>query len=310
MDSPITPLQRDKEIDRFVQALNLKWRLTLPTGNWSPSPGTNSQIDKEVEAQEKCIKCIRLLYFKDRTALKRVIESFEDVAGDSTPLDGWVFKPNQDQDTLPKRSTALGDSIPKQTDIPWPNRISLTQRLLKLLESEAEVLKARLKTSSKNVARVCTTTTTATTTAAIHDDSSALDPADRGAILNQGKELGSCSVTVANRHTKQVKLDRYFSSTTGPNKRRHLSNADALESISKSLGEDPSLNSKPSTKLYENVYPQLDVGTTAATVGVNLVAAEHTHPGASSSNLNEPSCLESTLHSLLENSRRASINEG
>ncbi|KAH0558372.1 hypothetical protein GP486_004968 [Trichoglossum hirsutum] len=224
MDTPTTPRRSDKELDGFVQALNSKWCLSLPARN-SPSPKTDPQTD------EKCFRYIRLLFFKDRLALDRVVQKFENDAENFAPLNGWVRKPNQDQDTPPKSSVASRDTFPKKADIPWSNHIYLTQRLLEVLQPEAETVRARLRSTPETIASRVYTTTMATT---IRDGPATPGQADRGTILYQRKEPRSRGVTVA---TKQVKIDHYFSPTHSHNRRHSVGGDDRNGKRKSHLGE-------------------------------------------------------------------------
>ncbi|KAH0545314.1 hypothetical protein FGG08_000613 [Glutinoglossum americanum] len=288
MDSPRTPLQSDKGMKGFVQALNLKWRLSLPTGSWSPLPKTNVRTDEEVEAH-KCIDCIRLLYFKDRMALERVVKNFEGVTQDTIPSDGWIHKPNQEQDTLPRRSMSSED---RQTDVPRPNHNSLMKRLLKFLESEAEPLRARMRSSSK----IGTPLPRARTTTA---GSSPPDQADLEGptLLGQGTPLGPRCVTIATEHSEPVELNHSLASIPGPSQRL-LGKTGETEPNYGRLGGDRSAHLRHSAEVCENLYSPLDVSLSAATTGKKLGAVgsqrEHTHPNNFGSVPGESNCLEFT----------------
>ncbi|KAI9765484.1 MAG: hypothetical protein M1840_007310 [Geoglossum simile] len=263
MDPPRTPARSDKKVGSYIQELNLKWHLLLPTGKYSPSPGTGVQPDEEVEAQ-KCVHYIRLLYFRDRIALDRVIKNFDDVLRDSALSNGWVYKPNQEYNTLPRRSVAPTDSFLGRSDPSWPNRNMLMQRLLNFLQSEAEPLAARIR-SAPSISRVSTTATIGTNSPTI-DQASPEGPVRSG----RGRTPELHHVTAAGKRSKQVEQDHHFGSMPGPSRRR-LSGM----SVARSNGGsgNPGYSGPPSD-VYRNLYPPLE-GNIPSTGTGRVVAEVH-----------------------------------
>ena len=98
MSAPVTPRKRRKgeEINEIARDLNSKWGLGLPVreGEWSPSKVAN-RGGKAAQVYQR----IRLLYFKDEAALKRIVEDFEHFRAPYIRSQ-WVYKPRAEMDTL------------------------------------------------------------------------------------------------------------------------------------------------------------------------------------------------------------------
>jgi hypothetical protein len=306
MDPPRTPPQSARKVDGYIQDLNLKWRLLLPTGEYSPPLGTSVQFNEEIEAQ-KCVHYIRLLYFRDRIALDRVIKNFDDILRDSATLNGWIYKPNQEHSTLPKRSTAQTGSVLGRSDTSGPNRNLLMQQLLRFLQSEAEPLTARIRsTPSKSRVSALTTAATISTNSLATGQAGSEGPTE----FSRGGASGLHYVTAVDKHSKQVEQDNYFNSMPGPSRCR-------LSEISAARFDDGSGNSGPSgpsTEMYESLCPPLEKGisstkTRRAVAGVSS-KNEHTHLGDLLGAPAKPNGMGTTQTSCTGRSRYTSMERG
>ena len=99
MSAPITPRKRRKgeEINEIARDLNSKWGLGLPIREGELSP---SKVANRGGKASQVYQRIRLLYFKDEGALKRVVEDFEHFRAPYIRSQ-WVYKPGAERDALP-----------------------------------------------------------------------------------------------------------------------------------------------------------------------------------------------------------------
>lgn len=100
MQPPTTPTKgpaADKLI-RTIDHLSARWGLPLP-----------SKVPHDQCVEEKVVACIKFLSFKNQDALDYALDAFERHA---MPLcQGWKFKPNAEQDVLPRRGSIASGSL-------------------------------------------------------------------------------------------------------------------------------------------------------------------------------------------------------
>ena len=105
MSAPITPRKRRKgeEINEIARDLNSKWGLGLPIREGEMSP---SKVANRGGKASQVYQRIRLLYFKDEAALRRIVEDFENFRAPYIRSQ-WVYKPGAETDTLPANDQGI-----------------------------------------------------------------------------------------------------------------------------------------------------------------------------------------------------------
>ena len=147
MEAPRTPTRtRDDGINNIAKTLCVKFGLKLPIRDtpWSPS-----KIPHPGAVEEKVLRLIRFLFFKDRDKLNKAIAQFEEHA--PFIYSEWMFKPQAEPDVLPSLApseSALrrGASL-RRHDGTVSERMTaaLAENLLHCLDGAAELVRLRVE---------------------------------------------------------------------------------------------------------------------------------------------------------------------
>lgn len=108
MQQPETPT-KGRAVEKFIRtidSLSARWSLPLPRRDALSSP---SKVLREDSAEEQVIARIKFLSFKNEAALDYALHEFEKNA--VLICQGWTFKPNADQDVLPRRASTTSASL-------------------------------------------------------------------------------------------------------------------------------------------------------------------------------------------------------
>jgi len=144
MHPPNTPTKSHDHLNSIVRSLSAKWSLPLPIREtpWSPSRIVNPD-----NSEEKVLTRLRFLYFKNPEALNGVIAGFEEWA--QPAISEWKWKPQQDRGTIPTSAVGANvlprNSFLKTVDIPQSVIHDLLTYLLRLLDDEIYLVKARIE---------------------------------------------------------------------------------------------------------------------------------------------------------------------
>ena len=129
--SQISPVKKSDDLDRIVQKLNSKYNLGLAPRQQSGVGSVNEAVWYN----------LRFLLYKDEAKLYSTLREFFELA--STSEADWVFKPQADQDTIPRRerehdSFHLRQKAPEQRSLS-PQRVEELRLLLRDLSDQAKM---------------------------------------------------------------------------------------------------------------------------------------------------------------------------
>lgn len=152
MQQPETPT-KGRAADKFTKTidyLSARWGLALPKRDELSSP---SKVRHEGSVEEQVVARIKFLSFKNEDALELALQAFERQA--VLICRGWKYKPNADDDLLPRRgsntSASLASGIFLRRTATEPTTLTeLLGALLDAVKEAAERVKKDLEYVTNN----------------------------------------------------------------------------------------------------------------------------------------------------------------